>query len=128
MMLLRSASCHLRGFRSIWHCQLEIEDTCTAPAAHPELRSEGAGDVPPFPALSKDGPRVARVRCLSQEEKERVRNLSSYTEMPPAERKRQFAALDRRMRDVDTLPPGLLQQYQASFGNSERKFELLNLR
>ena len=86
------------------------------------------GETPPFPALSKDGPRVARVRCLSAEEKERVKGLSNYTEMPASERKRQFAALDRRMKDVDTLPPGLLQQYQASFGNSEKKFELLNLR
>ena len=76
------------------------------------------------------GGRVARVRVLSEDEKAKIATMTSYTQMEAAERKRQFAALDRRMRDAagsESLPPGLLQQYQAAFGNSEKKFELVSL-
>ena len=77
--------------------------------------------------LQKQGAqgRTARVRTLTPEEKNAILSMTSYKEMAPAERKRQLSALDRRMQDTASLPPGLLQQYQAAYGSSDKKFELL---
>ena len=95
------------------------------------IRSEGDGEAPVLGPLGipveGKGKRIARVRCLSQEEKDAVAAMTSYKQMDKDERKRQFAALDRRFKEVDTLPHGLLEQYQAAFGSSDRKFELLSL-
>ncbi|CAE7280479.1 unnamed protein product, partial [Symbiodinium sp. CCMP2592] len=95
-----------------------------------KLKSDGVGEAPalaPLGISEGKGSRVARVRCLTPEEKEAVSNMTSYRQMDKSERKRQFAALDRRFKDHSTLPPGLLEQYQAAFGSSDRKFELLSL-
>ena len=94
------------------------------------MRSDGSGENPSLAPLGRSdekGGRVARVRCLSPAEKEAVAKMTTYRQMDKDERKRQFAALDRRFKETSTLPPGLLEQYQAAFGSSEKKFELLNL-
>ena len=98
-------------------------------AGHCGFRSEGTGAAPELAALGQKGAgkRVARVRVLSEEEKARISSLSSYKEMDASERKRQLSALDRRMRDTASLPPGLLAQYQSCFDSSERKFEMVCL-
>ncbi|CAE7300090.1 unnamed protein product [Symbiodinium sp. KB8] len=44
--------------------------------------------------------------------------------MAPAERKRQFAALDRYINsNAEILPPGLVEKYRDSFGSGTKKFE-----
>ena len=99
---------------------------------HCHLRSDGQDAQPDFPNLGKGighPQRTTRVRTSSPEEKERTAALNHYKELAPEERKRQFSALDRRMkRDQETLPPGLLQQYQSSYGSPEKKLELVSLR
>ncbi|CAE7876783.1 unnamed protein product [Symbiodinium necroappetens] len=44
--------------------------------------------------------------------------------MAPAERKRQFAALDRYINaNAEGMPPGLVEKYKDSFGSGTKKFE-----
>ncbi|CAE7750731.1 unnamed protein product, partial [Symbiodinium sp. KB8] len=73
-----------------------------------------------FPNVGRTG----RVKILPSLHWEK-RTDKVAEQMNKDERKRQFAALDRRFKETSTLPPGLLEQYQAAFGSSEKKFELL---
>ena len=72
--------------------------------------------------------RVARVKCLSNTQKELLVKMNSPTEMSSAERKRQLAAMGRYMEShKDTMPPGLMEKWKDSYGNGAKKFELLPL-
>ena len=71
--------------------------------------------------------RQARVRCLTEEEKQKIQNFQKPEDMDYNERKRQLAALDRRVKsDPGSLPPGVLAKYQDAYGSSTKKFELLS--
>ena len=52
--------------------------------------------------------------------------MNDPKELSYPERKRQLAAMDRQVRNhPTTLPPGLVEQYQAAHGNSAKKFALM---
>ncbi|CAE7255958.1 unnamed protein product, partial [Symbiodinium sp. CCMP2456] len=85
--------------------------------------SEGAESNDSFEGLR----RKARVRALTDQEKERIAACERPGDMPYEERKRQLAALDRRVKgDPDSLPPGLLAMYNDAYGSSTKKFELMS--
>ena len=88
-----------------------------------ELRSESADSNGSVEGLR----RQARVRCLTEAEKDQIRSYEKPEDMEYQERKRQLAALDRRMKsDPGSLPPGVLAKYQDAYGSSTKKFELLS--
>lgn len=91
--------------------------------------SDGQGEltVPPLLENAEDdgGKRSARVKVLTPDLRSQIENMTHPSQLPREERKRQYAALDRRMKETHTLRPGLLEKYQASHGSSQAKFELL---
>ena len=91
--------------------------------------SDGQGEltVPPLLENGEDdgGKRSARVKVLTPDLRSQIENMTHPSQLPREERKRQYAALDRRMKETHTLRPGLLEKYQASHGSSQAKFELL---
>lgn len=89
-----------------------------------QLRSENSGDsTGSFEGLR----RQARVRALTAEEKDVIAAYEKPSDMPYEERKRQLAALDRRVKnDPSSLPPGILAMYNDAYGSSTKKFELMS--
>lgn len=58
--------------------------------------------------------RVKRVKCLTDEQKEAISQLTDPSQLSHAERKRQFGALKRRLEKEDTLPAGVLAKWEAA--------------
>lgn len=56
--------------------------------------------------------RVKRVKCLTDEQRQAIRDLQDPSELSHGERKRQFGALNRRLEKVDTLPAGVLAKWE----------------
>ena len=53
-----------------------------------------------------------RIKALSDEQKEAIRSLQKPQDLPYPERKRQFAALGRRLEKP--CPPGVLAKWEAA--------------
>lgn len=53
-----------------------------------------------------------RIKALSEEQKEAIRSLQKPQDLPYPERKRQFAALGRRLEKP--CPPGVLAKWEAA--------------
>lgn len=82
-------------------------------------RSDGGGS---------NGRRTLRVKSLTDAQRDEIQAMSDPKDMAPAERKRQFAALDRYINaNAEGMPPGLVEKYKDSFGSGTKKFELLTL-
>lgn len=62
--------------------------------------------------LDKEDGRVKRVKVLSDEQRKAISQLTSSSQIPHAERKRQFGALHRRLQHADTLPAGVLAKWE----------------
>ena len=68
------------------------------------------------------------MKSLTEDQRAEIQAMSEPKDMAPAERKRQFAALDRYINsNAEILPPGLVEKYRDSFGSGTKKFELLIL-
>ena len=68
--------------------------------------------------------KTKRVKCLSPEQKDAILQMTDPTEIPLAERRRQYNAINRKMNNPDcakTFPAGLIEKWQAS-NTSEAKF------
>lgn len=86
----------------------------------PDKRSAPALRRPPS-AVSVNGivesdtnGRVKRVKCLTDEQKDAISQLTHPSQLSHAERKRQFGALHRRLEKEDTLPAGVLAKWEAA--------------
>lgn len=72
----------------------------------------------PLSAVSLDGVldqadgRVKRVKVLSEDQRKAISQLTNSSQIPHAERKRQFGALHRRMEHANTLPAGVLAKWE----------------
>ena len=59
-----------------------------------------------------------RIKALTEEQKEAIRSLQTPQDLPYPERKRQFAALGRRLERP--CPPGVLQKWEAAKTDDEK--------
>lgn len=72
----------------------------------------------PLSAVSLDGVldqadgRVKRVKVLSEDQRKAISQLTNSSQIPHAERKRQFGALHGRMEHANTLPAGVLAKWE----------------
>ena len=62
--------------------------------------------------LDKEDGRVKRVKVLSEDQRKAISQLTDASQIPHAERKRQFGALHRRMQHANTLPAGVLAKWE----------------
>ena len=83
----------------------------------------------PFSSVSVDGimkhdgekpGHTKRVKVLTDEQKEAIMNLTDPSQLEAKERKRQLAALDRRMAKKDTLPPGVLAKWEEAASTQQK--------
>jgi len=70
--------------------------------------------------LDEKNPRQKRVKILSEDQREAIQSLSSASQIPHDERKRQWGALHRRLKQPG-LPAGLIEKW-ADAKTSSQKF------
>lgn len=63
--------------------------------------------------MDNSNPRTKRVKVLTDSQREAIRSMQSANEIPHAERKRQWNALHRKLKQPD-LPEGLLEKWNSS--------------
>lgn len=63
--------------------------------------------------IDERNPRVKRVKALSGAQVEAIQSLTNASQIPHAERKRQWNALHRRLKQPD-LPEGLLEKWAST--------------
>lgn len=68
----------------------------------------------------KENKRVKRVKTLTAEQKASIQNLTDPSQLSHAERKRQYGALDRRLKNSDTLPAGVLAKWEAASSQAQK--------
>ena len=61
-----------------------------------------------------------QVKVLTEEQKEKIRNLTDPSELPAQERRMQYAALDRAFTEPG-VDPALLAKYHAAAGSHKKK-------
>ena len=72
----------------------------------------------PLSAVSVDGVmettdgKVKRVKVLNTEQHKAISSLTCSSQLPHAERKRRFGALNRRLKHTNTLPAGVLAKWE----------------
>ena len=69
-------------------------------------------------SILTSGQNGKRIKVLSEEQKEAIRSLQKPQDLPYPERKRQFAALGRRLERP--CPPGVLQKWEAAKTDDEK--------
>lgn len=69
---------------------------------------------------NENGRRTKRVKVLTPEQRQAIQNLTDPSQMPHEERKRQFGALNRRLKDEATLPAGVLAKWECAKTQSQK--------
>ena len=75
-------------------------------------------------SLGQIGTHGKRIKVLTDDQKLAIQNLQKPSDLPKAERKRQFAALGRRLEKP--CPPGVLAKWEASTTDEAKPLELKN--
>ena len=74
--------------------------------------------------MDAKNPRQKRVKVLSEEQREALQSLSSASQIPHDERKRQWGALHRRLKQPG-LPEGLLEKWAAAKSATQKFYAQL---
>lgn len=79
--------------------QLRTENPFKRSVTSVSMASDGTGEMDAQPLVKG----TTRVRVLTEDERARIQAMTHPSQMDHAERKRQYAALDRRMKDWDIV-------------------------
>ena len=73
-------------------------------------------------SLGEIGTHGKRIKVLSDDQKLAIQNLQKPSDLPAPERKRQFAALGRRLEKP--CPPGVLAKWEAATTDEAKSLEI----
>ncbi len=76
--------------------------------------------------VDSSNPRQKRIKVFSEEQRAAINDLQSPNEIPHDERKRGYAALQRRLKQPG-LPDGCVEQWKAAKTTRQKSFSQISL-